>query len=494
MSTATSTTEHDLAQPQTVQGWIDEQPNWRDGTTVDTTPMTGMQLRIWALAAAGKFFEGMVVFMTGVALPLIAFEFGLNAFQHGLVTAASLFGILIGASLLGGLADSVGRRTMFIAEMIIFTVFLIAVCFSPNFTFLLICLFGLGVALGCDYPTAHVMISETISSKVRGRLVLSAFGFQAVGALFGTLVGYLILANIQEIEAWRWMYAVAVIPAVIVILLRFTVIESPHWLHERGRKSDAESSVLKLLERKPAYPRNVKLTEPEPDNGGAHGIRGYAALFSKKNRKATILASVPWFLQDLGTYGIGIFTPVILATAIGQRKEHATSVADIVQNDMLAAKGAAVIDVLLIVGILFAIFLADRLGRIPLQTLGFVGCAAGLAIAAMSTGFDGTTQTIMIFVGFMLFNFMTNMGPNAQTYLIAGEVFPTEIRAKGAGFAASFAKVGAVTTAFLFPILLVQIGTGTLLWILVGTSLLGAVVTWWFRIETAGKNLEKLHD
>ena len=92
----------------------------------------------------------------------------------------------------------------------------------------------------------------------------------------------------------------------------------------------------------------------------------------------------------------------------------------------------------------------------------------------------------------MLFNFMTNMGPNAQTYLLAGEVFPTRLRGTGAGFAAAAAKVGAVMTAFLFPILLADIGTQALLLILVGTSIVGAIVTWVFRIETTGVNLEKL--
>jgi|ERR1700751_203243 len=90
----------------------------------------------------------------------------------------------------------------------------------------------------------------------------------------------------------------------------------------------------------------------------------------------------------------------------------------------------------------------------------------------------------------MLFNFMTNLGPNAQTYLLAGEVFPTAIRGKGAGFAAAVGKIGAVTTAFLFPILLASIGTTALLYILVVTSILGAVITWMFRIETTGLKLE----
>ena len=121
-----------------------------------------MQKRIWMLATAGKFFEGMVVFMTGVAIPLLHQNFGLSAAEKGIVGAAPLFGILIGATILGGLADKFGRKKMFIAEMALFTIFLLGVALSPSFWFFVIFLFGVGAALGCDYPTAHVVISESI--------------------------------------------------------------------------------------------------------------------------------------------------------------------------------------------------------------------------------------------------------------------------------------------------------------------------------------------
>ncbi|MFC6494330.1 MFS transporter [Ancylobacter dichloromethanicus] len=119
-----------------------------------------------------------------------------------------------------------------------------------------------------------------------------------------------------------------------------------------------------------------------------HGVVGAASL-AGMNRRATILASVPWFLQDLSTYGIGIFTPTIIAVA-----------------------------------------LADRVGRIPLQILGFIGCAAGLLIASFAAYYDGAMGTALIFIGFMMFNFMTNLGPNAQTYLLAGEIFPPTFAAR----------------------------------------------------------------
>ena len=475
---------------QTVQQYIDETPVWRDGTEVPGAPLTGMQWRIWLLAAAGKFFEGLVVFLTGVALPLIAREFQLDGAGHGLVGAAPLAGILFGATLLGGLADRLGRKPVFIGEMFLFVAFLVAITFVHSLPLLVFCLFGMGLALGADYPTARMVISESIPSRTRGRLVIGAFGFQSLGALTGVAVGYLILLGEPELSAWRWMYATAVIPAAIVAAGRFFVPESANWLMARGEADKARHNLLTLLRRQPPHPVDPQLAAApeEIDEGGT----GYAALFDKTNRRATIFASLPWFLQDLGTYGIGIFTPTILATTLGHAVVKTGSIAQVVHGDMDAAKGAAMIDVLLIVGIVAAIWLADRMGRIRLQVIGFIGCAAGLLLAALSAAFDGTVQIVLIFAGFMLFNFMTNMGPNAQTYLIAGEVFLTHLGGKGAGFAVSFPKIGAVMTAFMFPVLLVDLGQSVLLGLLIVTSLIGAAVTWIYRIDTTGIDLDTL--
>lgn len=479
--------------PRTVQEYIDQTPNWPDGTVVADAPMTRMQWRIWGLATAGKFFEGLVVFMTGVALPLMSLEFDLTAAEKGMVGAASLFGILIGATALGGLADRFGRKQMFIAEMALFTIFLILTAFSPGFLSVLICLFGMGLALGCDYPTAHLVISESIPSQYRGRLVLSAFGFQAVGALVGTALGFFILKSHEAIDDWRMMYGFAILPAIAVTLGRFFITQSGQWLVSQGRISEAERETERLLYRQPQYPKKVTLAIPDAPMT-AETTSQWQKLFTKKKyRRATILASVPWFLQDLSTYGIGIFTPTILASLIGVTHEPARNLAEVTHHTMEAAKGAAIIDVLLIVGIVAAVLLADRLGRIRLQIFGFIGCAVGLLIAAISVRFTGTAEIVLIFAGFMVFNFMTNLGPNAMTYLLAGEVFPTKVRGLGAGFAASSAKIGAVLTAFFFPILLTGIGTTNLLYLLAGASLLGAWVTWQFRIETTGVNLEKVN-
>jgi len=192
---------------RSVQDYIDETPVWADATPVHHGPITNMQWFIWWLAAAGKFFEGMVVFTTGVALPLMAKEFALGATEKGVVAAASLFGILIGAATLGGLADRYGRKQMFIVEVVLFGIFTVLLTLSSSYLVVVAALVGIGVALGCDYPTAHLIISESIPSRIRGRMVLGAFGFQAIGALVGTAVGFVILFENPDVAAWRWMYA-----------------------------------------------------------------------------------------------------------------------------------------------------------------------------------------------------------------------------------------------------------------------------------------------
>ena len=261
MADITDTIRSAPANARTVQEYIDELPAWPDGTALKSAPMTGMQWRIWSLAAAGKFFEGFVVFMTGVALPLIVREFHIGAAEKGIVSAASLAGILFGAVLLGGLSDYFGRKRMFIAEMIIFVAFLALLILCTNFLSLAICLFGLGLALGCDYPTAHMIISENIPSANRGKLVLGAFGFQALGALGGTGVGCLVLVLSPTLSAWRWMYATAILPALAVTIGRFFIIESANWLAVRGEHEEAEKSVTRLLVRRPQYPNSIRLAQ-----------------------------------------------------------------------------------------------------------------------------------------------------------------------------------------------------------------------------------------
>jgi MFS family permease len=445
-----------------------------------------MQWLVWALATAGKFFEGLIVFMGGIALPLVAEQFAMTSTDKGLVTAATLAGILIGALALGGLADRFGRKPVFIGEMVLLAVALVGAAFSTGTIPLVTALFVIGLALGADYPTAHLVISESIPAAVRGRLVLGAFSFQAVGAVLGTAIAAVVLSSDPNLNAWRIFYLLPVVPVSLVVWGRLFLPESSHWLVSQGKMDKAEKQLRKLLGR-----NDVELLALEiAEEGRIQRSSDWRSLFRGKLQRATILASVPWFLQDISTYGIGIFTPVIIAAAFGATaKEH--TVAAVIHNDLLGARGTALVDLGFLLGIACAIALADRWGRIPLQIIGFVGCALGLMLAAAGN-LGGQSNLPIIVAGFVLFQFMTNLGPNAQTYLLAGEVFPTPVRGLGAGLAAAIGKVGAVLTAFLFPILLADWGSERLLPLLAITSLVGAAITWIYRIETTGKTMESI--
>lgn len=472
---------------KTVQAYIEEIPNWQDGSSFGKAPLSGMQWLVWSLATAGKFFEGLIVFMGGIALPLVSEQFSIDQTTKGFITAATLAGILIGALFLGGLADRFGRKPVFIGEMVLLLIGLLGASFSSSSELLIFWLFIMGLALGADYPTAHLVISESIPASIRGRLVLGAFSFQALGAVIGTAICAVVLSSKPELSTWRIFYLLPVIPVALVAWGRIFLPESSHWLLTKGHLTKAEKQLRKLLNRQDISLLQLKIAE---EGVLKHKSSKFGDLFHGKQLKSTILASLPWFLQDISTYGIGIFTPIIIAAAFGaEAQEHNLSA--VIHNDLLGAKGTALVDIGFLVGIAFAIWLSDKLGRIPLQIAGFIGCSLGLLIAAAGN-FNGANNIVVIGVGFFLFQFMTNLGPNSQTYLIAGEVFPTKIRGVGAGFAAACGKVGAVITAFFFPALLSGFGADRLLPLLALISLIGAWITWIYRVETKGVNLETI--
>jgi MFS transporter, putative metabolite transport protein len=235
---------------RSVQAYIEEVPCWEGGARLAGPPLSGMQWLVWSLATAGKFFEGLIVFMGGVALPLISEQFAMTSTDKGLVTAATLAGILVGALALGGLADRLGRKPVFIGEMVLLALALVAAAMSSGTSSLVAALFVIGLALGADYPTAHLVISESIPAAVRGRLVLGAFSFQALGAVLGTAIAAVVLGSKPELGTWRIFYLLPVVPVLLVVWGRLFLPESSHWLVSKGRVKKAEKHLGKLLGRK----------------------------------------------------------------------------------------------------------------------------------------------------------------------------------------------------------------------------------------------------
>lgn len=458
------------------------------GTALDTARMGPMHRRIWLLAGLGILLDGFDFFIIGVANPLIAEDFGLGAASKGLVSAAAIIGAIVGAGLLGPLGDRLGRARLFKVDLWLFVVFSVACVFAWDEWSLIAFRFLLGVAIGLDYPIAASYLAEVLPTRNRGRWLVGAFSLQAAGILLGALIGVAILLALPEVESWRLMLGFGAIPALIIIWLRRGTPESPRWLAAHGREQEAVAVTEQLCGGRP-----VVVTDA--DRGGfeapPEGLRALVQprLFGRALRRRTAFTAIPWFLMDIATYGVGIFTPTLLA-AMALAGPDATFLSD----DIASTEGTAALDVFLVLGFLTAVLLVDRVGRIPLQLTGFAAMAVALGVLALADGLPGGGEDhlALVFVGFALFNFFMNAGPNATTFALPAEVFPEDVRAAGHGFAAACAKFGAALGVFLFPILQDDLGTSALLGVIAGLCVVAFLVTAALRIEPKGRSLSEI--
>jgi hypothetical protein len=178
--------------------------------------------------------------------------------------------------------------------------------------------------------------------------------------------------------------------------------------------------------------------------------------------------------MDVATYGVGLFTPVILGAL-----HFGGAAAGPVAADLADAQGSAVVDLFLLIGFLTSLWLVPRFGRIPMQIAGFAGMTVGMSLLLFAAVANDGARAHLGFVvaGFALFNFAMNAGPNATTFTLAPALFPTAIRASASGFAAGAAKVGATFGTFAAPELQAAWGMDGVLALMTLVSILGLVTT-----------------
>jgi MFS family permease len=431
------------------------------GTTACAEPvgLTRIQKRVWLLSAMGIFLDGFDLFIIAIALPLIAAAMRADSWAQGMVGAAAVFGAIAGAVTLGRLADRLGRRLLFVIDLGIFAIASLLSALAWSLPSLIAFRFLVGVGVGADYPIAAAYLAEFMPARLRGRMLVAAFSFQALGMLAGAATGIGILLLHPSPGAWRWMLAAGLMPTAFLVVARSGVPESEHWLRHTEDRTSA----------------------------GAASSDPYWSLFSAAYLRRTLLATVPWSLMDITLYGVGMFTPTILAalSLVGH--------GSFLSMDIASSEGTALLDIFLLVGFGLNIWLVERWGRIRLQLLGFIGMAFGLLLLSVASMRPAAElRPALVLAGFAIFNLMVNAGPNATTYLLAAELFPTELRASGHGLAAAAGKLGAVVGIFFLPVLKARVGIATTVAIAAGVSLMGVAVTWILGVETAGQSLEEV--
>ena len=462
---------------------------------MDDAPFTMKHAHIWFLSAMGIFLDGFDLFVMSIALPLIIVQFSVTPLEQGIVGAAAVVGAIFGALIGGRLCDRFGRKKVFLADLAIFIFFAVLSALAWNIESLIIFRFLLGVGIGADYPVCASYVSEFMPKRIRGRMLIAAFSFQAVGTFAAAGVGLFILAMYPSESAWRWMLVAGAVPALVILVLRRGLPESARWHIQRREWKLAMGVVRYLIPdftlQKPVTPPVADTVQEIPEKKPAwhSSLNTYAELFSKKNLQRTVLITIPWFLMDFAFYGVGIFTPILIASMMGT---HGGSLS-FIAKDFYSSEYTVLLDVFLVIGFVLSIFFIERIGRIRLQLAGFIGMAAGMFILAASQS-GSRTIIALAFVGFGLFNLLQNFGPNATTFLLPAELFSTRLRATAHGFAAGLAKLGAACGIICVPLMTASYGVRITVIIMGIICLIAFVVTLLTRIDMTGHSLEELED
>lgn len=443
---------------------------------IDNSPLKPTHYKIWILSALGVFMDGLDLFIIAVALPLINVEFMPSKWELGLIGAASPIGAIFGATGLGYLTDKIGRKKLYVGSMFLFILFSFLCAIAWSTETLILFRFLLGIGIGADYPISSTYLSEFMPKKVRSRAIMSAFSFQALGALGGATLGLIVLIFLPSPEAWRWMLGLTILPAVAIGVLRTQLPESALWLQSKKRLKDAADVISSVIGK----PNNKITYLVENDRFALYTELqkkvSYSELFTRRYIRQTLLTSVPWFIMDICLYGVGVFSAIILAMVFSNYAKPTDTLAQsFIVSDIRATIGSVFLDIFLVVGFISAIFAVKKLGTIKLQNLGFIGMTIGLLILGFATHIHHSEA--WVFVGFAIFNLMVNFGPNPTTYMLPTERFPPYIRASGHGFAASSGKIGAAVGIFFLPVFIKSIGTSVSMFILAGCAFLGFVCT-----------------
>jgi putative MFS transporter len=457
-------------------------PSQRLTSLLDGSPLTPIQRWLWVLSTGGTLLDGFVIFVLGVAMPLIIAEFHLTPDVVGLIGASLVFGAVFGAGLGGPMADHLGRKKLMLVDMIIIAVGAATSALANGFPMLFVGQLLVGVGVGIDFPTSSSYVSEVLPKRSRARMMVATIACQSVGMLLAATITLVLLKSVESAQNWRLFLATEGIIAFLFFLLRLSEPDSPHWLMVRGRFAEAAAAFIRIMpEQREAV---IQITDNVPNSSVSNSVAppkppGIGILFSREYRARTVLVAVPWFLMDIATYGVGLFTPMILGAI-----EVSGAAGGVAAHDFAAARGSAAIDLFLLFGFLLGIWAVPRFGRIRMQAIGFASMAFGMLLLMIAVRLSNSSLHIpLVFAGFIVFNLLMNAGPNSTTFTLAPMLFPTQLRATASGFAAGVAKIGATLGVFVLPILKGKFGVPAVLGMMAAVSILGLIVTLIFGRE-----------
>jgi MFS transporter, putative metabolite:H+ symporter len=418
---------------------------------------------------SATFFDAYTVLAIAYAMPVLAQEWNLTPGQIGTIISAGYVGQIFGALFFGWLAERIGRLNVLLITVVVFTSMDFACLFAWNAASMMTFRFVQGIGTGGEVPVASAYMNEFISAKRRGRFFLLYEVLFLFGLLSAGLIGYFLV----PIYGWQAMFIVGLIPAILTIPMRWFMVESPRWLLSVGRVQQASDVVARM--ENGLVRRGKSLEEPtavvHPLDKARSDVR---ELFQGIYFRRTVMLIALWVCSYMIANGLITWLPTLYRQVFQLPLQ--TSLA---YGFTTSAFGCAA-------ALLCALYI-DNVGRKVWYTAAFFLAAVPMAILA-SLGAT-SAQEVLIFATATYSIIQT---VTFSLYLYSAELYPTRLRAVGAGFGSAWLRIA----SSLGPLLVGWVvGSYSINYVFVVFGIvlaIGGIICLLFAIETKGRVLEEL--
>ncbi|MES2898880.1 MAG: MFS transporter [Pseudomonadota bacterium] len=412
---------------------------------IDRLPATGALWILVAKLSLGGFFEVYDLALTSLMSPLLvqggvfrsdgAGMFGVP--DQATFAFVTLFGLFVGALGFARYTDKFSRKSMFIASMVWYTVATLMMGLQDGAAGVCFWRFIAGVGLGVELVVIDCYLAEVTPKAVRGR-VFAISKFVQMCAVPVAAIGAFIIAphDYLGMAGWRWMAFFPVLGALIVLLIRRNIAESPRWLASQGRLEEA-NAIVERMEAAVVRHTNIALADPVPVPDVRHAQGSFRELFHAPHRARVVMLIISTSASSIAYYGFAHWTPTLLAS-------QGVSVT----KSLLYT---AFIGMAYPLSPLITSFFADRIERKwQIAAGGLITALAGLLFAQQSTA-----------VMWILFGVLITFGNELKgtaTHAYRAELFPTEIRGTAVGFVYSFTRLASALSSYLIAYILLNFG------------------------------------
>ncbi|WP_412540696.1 sugar porter family MFS transporter [Longispora sp. K20-0274] len=453
----------------------------------------GAVLFVSGSAAIGGFLFGYDTAVINGTVDAIKAEFGLSSAVLGFVVSSALLGCAVGAWFAGPLADRWGRLRVMLLAAILFGISALGSALSLGPVTLTGWRLVGGFAVGAASVIAPAYIAEISPADIRGRLGSLQQLAIVTGIFASLLIDYLLARSAGGAgesvpwggTAWRWMFASAMLPALVYGVLALQIPESPRYL-VKVKKLDRARDVLKRF-----VGGDVDLRMKEI----VRSLAGGEQAVNLRDLRGPVLGltGIVWvgILLSVFQQFVGINVIFYYSTTLWQAVGFAES------DAMLTSVITSVTN---IVTTLVAISLIDRVGRRPLLIIGAAGMV--LSLGAMAWAFStasgsgtdlvlGDTEGKIALVAANVYVFAFGMSWGPVVWVLLGEMFNNRIRATALAVAAAAQWIANWLITVTFPPL-ASVGLTVAYGLYTMFAFLALLFVLRFIKETKGRELEDM--